>query len=149
MKKIIKGKRYDTDTAKLLAEYSYSYPGDFNHIEEQLYIKTTGEYFLYGEGGANSRYAEWVTATGRTSGWKIIPLTPDEAREWGEEHLAGDKYEEIFGEVIEDDTKQTVTFSLTLSTIEKIKRMAGETECSKSEVIEQLVNGRAQGILYR
>ena len=35
------------------------------------------------------------------SGCKIIPLTEEEAKEWGEEHLSGEKYIEIFGDVEE------------------------------------------------
>ena len=53
MKKIINGRKYDTETAKEIGYWSNGYPcSDFNHCEETLYLKKTGEYFLYGEGGA-------------------------------------------------------------------------------------------------
>ena len=104
MKKIINGKKYDTETARELASYSNGGGWrDFQHFEETLHQKRTGEYFLYGEGGPASRYAETCGLNGRCGGEKIIPLTEIEAQEWAEEHLDGEDYEEIFGEVAEDD----------------------------------------------
>ena len=50
MKKIIKGKVYDTDTARELASWANGGNWrDFSHLEETLYRKKTGEYFLHGE----------------------------------------------------------------------------------------------------
>lgn len=36
MKKIINGRRYDTDTARLVSSAGYSYPGDFEYWLEKL-----------------------------------------------------------------------------------------------------------------
>ena len=59
MQKIIRGKKYDTDTAKEVCCYSNNLPfGDFDWIQETLYVKRTGEYFLHGKGGARSKYAK-------------------------------------------------------------------------------------------
>ena len=59
MKKIINGKLYNTETAKKLAEYSNDCTwSDFRCLEEALYRKRTGEYFLYGSGGPLTGYAE-------------------------------------------------------------------------------------------
>ena len=45
MKKIINGRKYDTETAKEIGYWSNGYPcSDFNHCEETLYLKKTGEY---------------------------------------------------------------------------------------------------------
>ena len=53
MQKIIRGKKSDTDTAKEVCCYSNNLPfGDFDWIQETLYVKRTGEYFLQGKGGA-------------------------------------------------------------------------------------------------
>ena len=61
MKKIINGKRYDTSKAKEIGYWSNNLSNrDFNHCDEWLYKKRTGEYFLYGEGGPMTRYAERV-----------------------------------------------------------------------------------------
>lgn len=142
MKKIIDGRRYDTDSAKYLAESIYSNYSDFHYWKETLYRKTTGEYFLHGEGGPMSRYA---TATGQNSwsgGERIMPMSIEDAQKWAEEHLDGDEYEKLFGAVEDENTKRVVTYSLAEATIEKIARLAVERNCTKSDVIEQLVSGQ-------
>lgn len=101
MKKIINGKKYDTETATEVGSY-WNYRGntDFSHVYEVLYRKKTGEFFLYGEGGPNTRYRQCY-GSGYGSGEKIIPYTREEAMEWAEENLDAEEYEEIFGEVEE------------------------------------------------
>jgi hypothetical protein len=101
MKKIINGKRYDTDTAKILGSAGYSHPGDFSYWYEALYRKKTGEFFLHGVGGAMSRYARRIGLDEWTGGEEIRPLSPEEARKWIEKNLDVEEYEEIFGEVEE------------------------------------------------
>lgn len=139
MNKIINGKRYDTDTAKKVAYHQVGYPRDFHFWMESLYQKRTGEFFLYGEGGPSSKYAESVGMNEWSGGEKIIPLSFDKAREWAEEYLDGDEYESIFGAVAEDTSKKTVTFSLTVDAIEKLKREAGKTGKNQSEIIQSLI----------
>lgn len=138
MKKIINGRRYDTDSAKKLAEWE-TMRGNFSYICETLYRKSTGEYFIHGEGGPASKYAETIGLNQWSGGERIMPLTVQEAQEWAEEHLDGDDYEEIFGAVDESGEKKTCAFSLTEGTIKKIADLASEWSCSKSEVIERLV----------
>lgn len=59
MLKIIKGRKYDTETATKICSYDNGLPsGDFDALCEQLYVKRTGEFFLYGYGGARTAYAE-------------------------------------------------------------------------------------------
>lgn len=101
MRKIINGKAYDTETAKEVGSYSYLYRSDSHFFEETLYLKKTGEYFLYGEGGPLSRYAKREECGMWGSGWHISPFTEAEAREWAEENLTAEKYEALFGEVEE------------------------------------------------
>lgn len=99
MKKIINGKMYNTETACLMGERSNCYgPSDFRCCSEQLYQKRTKEFFMYGCGGAMTRYAEYVEGCGSTYGEKIIPITEDEAKEWVEKYLTVDEYIKIFGE---------------------------------------------------
>ncbi|MCR5718682.1 MAG: hypothetical protein K6F80_06595, partial [Oscillospiraceae bacterium] len=71
---------------------------------------------------------------------RIIPMTFDEAQEWAEEHLEAEEYEAIFGEVSEDGETKGVLYSLPLSAIEKVKRIATERRCSASKVIEDLIS---------
>ena len=46
MEKRIFGRRYNTDTAKSITEDEYFSPRDIWSIQEGVYLKRTGEYFL-------------------------------------------------------------------------------------------------------
>ena len=101
MKKIINGKKYNTETATEIAAWSNNVStSDFGYCYEALYLKRTGEYFLFGEGGPMSKYAE---SCGDCIGWgeSIIPLSVSAAKRWAERRLDGDEYERIFGDVEE------------------------------------------------
>jgi hypothetical protein len=139
MKKIISGKVYDTDKAKELASDSYSNSRDFRHWSEVLYQKRTGEFFLHGEGGPMSRYAERVEQNSWSGGEQIIPLTYDSARRWAEEHLSGDEYEEIFGEVSEDAEDVQLSFRVSAATDAKLRRIAGEQGISITAALEKII----------
>ena len=57
MRKIVDGVAYDTETAARVGGWDNGcYPDDFGYQSEDLYRKSNGEYFLYFEGGARSRY---------------------------------------------------------------------------------------------
>lgn len=139
MKKIIDGKRYDTETAREIG--SDEFPGsrtDFHYWCETLYQKKTGEFFIFGEGHGLSRYAErYVDGWGW--GEKIIPISYDEAREWVEKHLDAEDYEELFGPVAEDDSRKTVGFSLPVSVADTLKRMAAESGRTQSDIVAELI----------
>ncbi len=139
MKKIINGKVYDTRTAINLAECDHGAPGDLHYVCEALYRKRTGEFFLHGEGGPASKYSESTGMNQWSGGEKIIPLDWDAAREWGEENLSTAKYEEIFGEIVEDDSRVTVTMSLSAGSVERAKRAAAQAGMSLSAYIESLI----------
>lgn len=140
MKKIINGKSYDTETAKKVGCWSnnLSYR-DFNWVEETLYRKKTGEYFLHGEGGPASRYSVATGTNSWSGGERIMPMTYAEASDWAEKHLDGDEYEAIFGSVVEDDSKRTVAYSLTVGAIEKLRRMSEEQGRSASEILDAMI----------
>lgn len=102
MKKIINGKMYNTETAKKVGEWWNGYSTrDFHYCEETLYQKKTGEFFLYGEGGALSPYTKSCGQNCWSGAEEIIPMRESEAREWAEEKLSADTYIEIFEEVAE------------------------------------------------
>lgn len=101
MRKIINGKRYDTDTATLLGGTSYGCIGDLTYWAESLYRKKTGEYFLCGVGGPGSKYSRHI-GPDRLVGWtEIRPLSLQEAQEWAEACFEADDYEAVFGPVEE------------------------------------------------
>ena len=101
MKKIINGRMYDTETAKKIEDWDNGmYGNDFRACEEILYKKRTGEYFIYGSGGALSKYS--VSCGNSSSGSSdIIPLTKDRAKTWMETNGNPDIYIKEFGEVPE------------------------------------------------
>lgn len=101
MKKIINGKKYDTDTAEEVGCWSNHQYGSFDFCEETLYRKKNGEFFLEGYGGPLTCYREACGSNEWRSGTQIIPMTESEAREWAMEYLDGDEFEEIFGIVEE------------------------------------------------
>lgn len=102
MKKIINGKKYDTETAQMVGVWDNNLMyNNFSYCAELLYRKHTGEFFLHGKGGAMSKYAVSCGDNSWRGGEKIIPLSEDEACKWAEEHLDWNEYEEIFGEVSE------------------------------------------------
>ena len=140
MKKIINGKVYDTDKAVCVGQWSNGcYTNDFNYCSEDLYRKRTGEFFLYGDGGPMSKYAESCGNNSWSGGEKIIPLTYEAAQEWAEEHLTGEEYEAIFGEVVEDDSRSILSLSISSAAIERAKRAASQAGMSLSAYIESLI----------
>ena len=138
MKKIINGKRYDTDTAKEVGYFSRN-PGQLDALTETLYRKNTGEFFLHGEGGPQTRYATADGLSGWSSGERILPLSITEAKEWAEAHMTAEEYEAVFEINEESVDKKVVTFSLPQWAIDKIAAHAAEWQVSKSEVIERLL----------
>lgn len=88
MKKIINGKRYDTETAKCLLD---EVRGEFfnSHSDlHSLYVKKTGEYFSVFEGLPRSGDQNIYL--------RITPLSEHDARSFVEQ-WDNEEYEEIFG----------------------------------------------------
>ena len=56
MKKIICKKEYDTDNSVIVKKITRGYFGQPEGYEETLYQTESGAYFLYTNGGANSKY---------------------------------------------------------------------------------------------
>lgn len=139
MKKIIRGKKYDTDTAELVGEYQHSYPGQFEYCQEELYRKRTGEYFLYGTGGPMSKYRVDVGTNEWSGGEEITPLDLNDAKDWVEKNCDADKYEELFGVVEDDGEKVVTTISLSKPVAQMLENQAIEHRVSKSKWIEKLI----------
>lgn len=102
MKKIINGKKYDTETATKVAEYwNGRSTRDFYYLYEELYRKKTGEFFLFGSGGAATNYAMQCGSNTWCGNQCIIPLSVEAAKKFAEKNCTADEYEKIFGEVEE------------------------------------------------
>ena len=130
---------YDTDTAKLLGEYQNMEDiQNRSYIREALYQKKTGEYFLYGTGGADTRYAESIGARW-TNGEKILPMDYVSAEKWAEEHLSADDFQKVFGTIDDSGEKKMVSFSINAAKWEQAKRAAAYSGMSIGEYIESLI----------
>lgn len=138
MNKVIKGKRYDTEKAQEIGYITgdTEYTNDLYFWRETLYQKRTGEFFLYCEGNAGSKYA---IHCGNNSGYgeHIKPISFDEAKEWSEKNLTADEYENVFGVV--EVGKIVTSISLNNKTINKMKQIAVGKKMSVSELIEELI----------
>lgn len=153
MKKRIKSLVYDTSTAKEIVTYT-DFPVSSNeHVEETLYRKRTGEFFLYGKGNANSGYATYNNmAGGYEPGQRIIPLTFDEAKEWYERNLNNEEYdftEEQYKELFvverkDDEAKRTFTLNLSVRAKKELEKMATIQGKSQSEIVENLILSEAE-----
>ena len=101
MKKIINGKKYDTETAGLICRHDNGRIGsDFYYYKECLYKKKTGEFFIYEEGGAASCVAEMHNGFS-CGGSRINPISESEAMCFVEKYGTAETYESLFGEVEE------------------------------------------------
>jgi hypothetical protein len=103
-KKVIGGKRYDTETAELVASYDNGLGcPDFRNVHEQLYRTKRGNWFICGSGGPLSAYSQPAYGGGYCGGSNIIrPLSPNEALEWLERHGKTATIENHFKANIED-----------------------------------------------
>jgi hypothetical protein len=82
MIKVINGKRYNTETSELLAEYENGlYGGDFGRLSEDLYRTKNGAFFLHGSGGAITVYSKSYGGN-RMGGERIVPMTDEEVLGW-------------------------------------------------------------------
>ena len=132
MKKIINGKLYDTETAKEIgSRFHGEGVRDFRHYSETLYRKRTGEYFLHGEGGPMSRYAETIGQNQWSGGEKIIPMDYKAAQKWAEENMDAAE----FGEVSEDGERTVLSISVDAAVADRIRKAAAEAGMSVSALI--------------
>lgn len=75
--------------------------GDFNYLIETLHKTADGEYFLHGDGGAATKWAEKISNQ-RTPGEEIRLLTDEEALDWCEERaIDGEIVVDEFGHLVE------------------------------------------------
>ena len=65
-------------------------------------------------------------------------MSYDEAKEWAEKRLNGDEYEEIFGEIEEDDSRVSLNISVTAAEAEIIKRNAAKAGMTVSAYIAMM-----------
>lgn len=102
MKAIIDGKRYNTQTARQIAEWDNGVPPtDFNFVEEGLYQTPRGRYFVAGRGGPMSKYCKSV-GNCQAGGDDVRPVTEEEAVKWLEDRELVEAIESWFPHYVED-----------------------------------------------
>lgn len=139
MKKIINGRMYDTETATYLGHDGGG--ESFRRWSEELYKKRTGEYFIYGAGGPDTKYAIPIGNNNWGSGENIIPITAGAAREWAEMHLTADEYATIFGIPNEDECNDLTPMTVRINSalLAKVKDKASNAGVSLRECVESML----------
>lgn len=104
MRKIIDGIRYDTNKAIEIGEYSSPHPvSDFQWWQAMLYrTPRSGRYFLAGEGGPMTSFAQPSALGGMSYGNKVTPLSRQDALAWVEQYLDSEVVEAEFSDLIQD-----------------------------------------------
>ena len=88
-KYVIEGKLFDTDDAELVHDWENGEAyGDLNYLNETLYCTPQKSFFVVGDGGARTLYAQPNGANSFTGGTGAAVLTADEALEWLQNHDA-------------------------------------------------------------
>ena len=91
MRKIINNKKYDTETAQEICDYTYYNNGN-PCSWDTIYKKKTGEFFLCHTTNGQDLFDRRAY---------ITPLTEAGAKKKCQEWMTGEDYEEVFGEVEE------------------------------------------------
>lgn len=134
MKKIIRGRKYDTETARKVGckteQALYGDSGLLANVDYALYRKRTGEYFVH---------AEYDRLDDGCPDY-IKPLTNDEANEWAQENLDVDVYEREFGETVDDDETISASINLPRKTYDKLRRLAVEAGEPMSKYTTKLID---------
>lgn len=145
MKKIIQGRKYNTETAKPVGEYEFDYPTSIHYYCETLFKKRNGEYFIYGEGGAGSKYSESRYGGNCAGSGRIVPMSYDNARDWAEENLDTEAYEAEFGEVSEDGTDEVMlSVRISPSARAKLDRIAATSGKAKGKIVSEAIESLAE-----
>jgi len=140
MKKIINGKIYNTETATMVGRYDNELGwNDIFHVDEELFRKRTGEYFIHGIGGPATKYSVSTGNNSWAGGEKIIPIDYSSAVEWAEEHIPTEEFEKEFGSPIEDESRTIMTITMAASVADKARKEASKAGMSISGYIENLI----------
>ena len=102
MRKVVKGKVVDTERMQKLAEVRFGNLTDYNYVWETLFYDPESKlFYLYGRGGAASRYAEPVGINQWAEGERLTKITKGLVLLWFEDNNINidDELAEILEEV--------------------------------------------------
>ena len=120
MKRVINGRRYDTDKATLVSEHISGEPMEVGYRRESLYRKKGGEHFLVVQGAYT---------------FNIVPLKYQEAQAWALANMGGAAYTEEF----ESQGLTTINVTMTLDCKRKLDRIANDNHVPRYTVIDTLI----------
>ena len=120
MKRVINGRRYDTDKATLIGEHVSGEPMEAGYRRETLYRKRGGEHFLVVQGAYT---------------YNIVPLKYKEAEAWYIYNMGQAAYTEEF----ESQGLTTVNVTMTLDCKRKLDRIANDNHVPRSKVVDTLI----------
>lgn len=121
-------KKYDIVTSERIGSYTTG-KGE-SWLEETLYRKRSGEYYLKGSGGDDTR---WRGTDG------VQPLCRAWAESWVFERLGREEYDRIFARPAEPKKKQRITLELPADTYARLTELSESAGVSKTRVIEKLL----------
>lgn len=146
MKKIIDGVKYNTETAKEIATWDNSIRyGEKEYEFEALYIKSTGEYFLFAKGAAESRYSENIIDANVPNSL-IIPFSKERAKEWCLESLSKEEYEAIWGVIPKANETSQDKIDRLLREKERLSAKLNEIDESLNQKILELKELREEKV---
>lgn len=127
MRIILRGKSYDSETARLVGVTTTE-----DGATEELHRKRTGEYFLY--------------VVGRDGRQNVKPLDYDKAKQWGKEHLTEDGYKSEFGRLtVEKDENGNIKYTtmcirVPVSSKNRLERYVAKTHESRGTIIARFLD---------
>ena len=139
MEQTVNQKTYNTETAKPLGNWQRGYSSEKGYISETLYMTDAGDYFLHGEGGPRSRYAQRVGMNTWGYGERIIPMSDEEAHAWAENHLTESTLHHVFVQTAYDGCLTPMMIHLKCTTAERLQKLAAEQGRDVSALAEELI----------
>jgi hypothetical protein len=137
MYKVIHGKKYNTDTAKLLGTWRAEVSStDYKYFEEYLYRTKSGNFFIYGEGGPDSPYRQQVEYNTWKGSESIIPISFEQAKIWAEEHLDSDEYKAIFGSV---KLASNATLTISAGALKRLRQIQSQSGKTLKAIIDEML----------
>ena len=103
MRQVINRVIYDTSKATVIAKGGNDYAqSDHKYEWETLYRTGNGRWFLHGEGGALSSYAQPLGDNASTGGERIFAMSDEQAMYWLERHNFVEMMVKHFPDMLEE-----------------------------------------------
>lgn len=141
MKRIIRNRVYDTDTAMLIKQADHpNIKNGEGSCKQSLYRKKTGDYFLFVDGARTDVFHNLALENGTHDRERhIYPLTYEQAKSWAEKEMTADEWLAIF-EPVEDDSLTAFNLTLSASAVSKFRLAAQQQQISQRELMERLIS---------